>query len=428
MDANLAKDLWNKLKHSFVGRAANILWISIRCYRDGKYAQSAVALTYYSLFAIVPLAALFFGIAKGFDLDVKLRMTLTERLSQHKELLEYVCRFADTTLKQARGGVVAGAGVAALFFAVIGLYSNIERALNAVWGLPPRRNLMHRFSNYISCMVVMPMLMVMISSVGMFLRPLAEQNSAAGFVITRIMPFVLTSAVFFLVYLLIPNTRVRILPALAAGIVAGIGFQVLQNVFVMMQRSIFRYNQLYGSFAALPLFMIWLRWSWEIALFGAELGFVAQNIDTGMFDSSGSTDISIHSRRLRELAVARNIYAKFFSGKGSSTFVELGDALKLPAVCLERELTELIAAKVICRVDDSLDSNAYVPLQPATLTIAGCLRMLDDSGDETALSALGTTEGKLIAAEARLRDALLKCSDNTPLVEVGGPDAPATAD
>ena len=424
MNFKIAKPLADKLRRSFIGRAANILWISVRRYNNGGYAQSAVALTYYTLFAIVPLAALFFGIAKGFDMDVKLRAVLTERLSQHKELLEYVCRFADTTLKQARGGVVAGAGVAALFFAVIGLYSNIERALNAVWELPPRRNLLHRFSNYISCMVVIPMLMVMISSAGMFLRSWAEQNSAAGFVATRIMPLVLTSAIFFLIYLLTPNTRVRVLPALIAGAIAGIAFQVLQDVFVFMQRSIFRYNQLYGSFAALPLFMIWLRWSWEIALFGAELGFVMQHIDTGMFDSSAcSPDISIHSRRLRELAVARNIYAKFYSGGGASTFGELGGTLNFPAVCLERELAALIAAKVICRVEDSGDAPAaYVPLQPAALTIAGCLRMLDDSGEEVAISELKDTETELLAAETRLREAILKCPDDTPLVEVCGKD------
>ena len=423
MNFKMPEKLRDWTKNSFIGRAANILLISVRRYHSGGHAQSAVALTYYTIFAIVPIAALFFGIAKGFDLDTKLRATLTERLSDHHELLEYICRFADTTLKHARGGVVAGVGVAALFFAVLGLSSNIERSLNAVWELPPRRNILHRMSACISCMVMIPMLLVMISSAGVFLRTLAN-----GFVTSRVLPLLLTSAIFFMIYMLTPNTRVRVIPALVAGVAAGISFQLLQDVFVLMQRSIFRYNQIYGSFAALPLFMIWLRWSWDIALFGAELGFVIQHFDTGMFDSTAcSPNISLHSRRLRELAVARNIYAKFFSGGGASTFGELSVALKFPAVCLERELAELTAAKVICRVEGSDDSSAYVPLHPATLTVAECLQMLDDSGEEVAVAELEKSEAKLLAAEKRLRDALAKCPENTPLVDVGGKVGKAAA-
>lgn len=423
MKIKIAEKFREWSERSFIGRTANILLISARRYHSGGHAQAAVALTYYTIFAIVPIAALFFGIAKGFDLDTKLRAMLTERLSHHQELLEYICRFADTTLKQARGGVVAGVGVAALFFAVLGLSSNIGRSLNAVWELPPRRNILHRLSACISCMVMIPMLLVMISSAGMFLRTLEN-----GFVTARLLPLLLTSAIFFMIYLLTPNTKVRIIPALTAGVMAGISFQLLQDVFVLLQRSIFKYNQIYGSFAALPLFMIWLRWSWEIALFGAELGFVMQHIDTGMFDSTAcSPNISLRSRRLRELAVARNVYAKFFSDGGASTFDELAGTLKFPAVCLEHELAALTAAKVLCRVEGPDGSSAYVPLHPATLTIAECLRMLDDSGDEVAVAELKTTEAKLLAAEKRLRDAVSKCPENTPLVDVGGKDGKTAA-
>ena len=417
----MAKKLWNAMKNSFVGKFVHILYISIRRYGAGECGQRAVALTFYTMFAIVPAAALLFGIAKGFDLDTKLRAVLTERLSQHQEILGYVCDFADTTLKQAKGGVVAGVGVIALFVTVLGLSSNIERAFNAVWELPPRRNILHRFSNYVSCMVIIPVMMVVISSTGVFLRNLAQHNPAAGFVLSKVAPLVLAVLIFFLIYLLTPNTRVRLLPALLAGLVAGIFFQALQDLFVLLQRSIFRYNRIYGSFAVLPLFMIWLRWSGEIALFGAEVGFVAQHIDSGMFDSNAcSPNMSLRSRRLRELAVARNIYAKFFAGGGASSFRELGELLKFPSICLERALAELAAAQVICRVEDDGDIPAFVPLQPGDLTIAGCLQLLDASGEEPPLRELRAEEAELLAAEDKLRNAILSSPENTPLVKVGG--------
>lgn len=417
----MAKNFWTRLKNSFIGRFVSIFYYSVKRYCAGECGQRALALTLYTLFAIVPVAALLFGIAKGFNLDERLRNVLTEQLSQHKELLSYVCQFADTTLKHAKGGVVAGVGVFALFVTVLGLSSNIERAFNAVWELPPRRNILRRFSNYISCMVIIPVMLVTISSAGVFLRSLAEHNPAAGFVLSKVAPLVLTVLIFFLIYLLTPNTRVRILPALLAGLVAGILYRVLQDLFVFLQGAIFTYNKIYGSFAALPLFMIWLRWSWEIALFGAEVGFVAQNLDSGMFDSTAcSPSISLRSRRLRELAIARNIYAKFFSGGGASTIRELGDILKLPAVCLERALAELVAAKVVCRVEDSGDKRSYVPLQPESLTIAGCLQLLDAAGDEVAVKELDAGETELLAVETRLRDAVLKCPEDLQLVKIGG--------
>ena len=430
MNVKTAGTLIGKLRRSFIGRAANILWISVRRYREGEYAQSAVALTYYTLFAIVPVAAMFFGIAKGFEMDVRLRQILSERLSDHKDILVLICRFADTTLKEARGGVVAGVGVAALFFAVMGLSSNIERAFNAVWELPPRRNLLRRFSNYIACMVIIPVLVVIVSSVGVLLRTATAQSAVAGFVLNTGMPLVLSSLIFFLIYLLTPNTRVRILPALVAGVAAGICFQLLQEIFVVMQRSIFRYNRIYGSFAALPLFMIWLRWSWGLALFGAELGFVMQNIGTGMFDCrDGGVRISPRCRRFRQLAVARRIYVNFYAGGGASKFDELVGSLSMPTVFIEQDLAGLTAAGVICRVEDSgLEEPSYVPLLPATLTVAECMQRLDACGDDELPASLGETETALSATEEKLRKAMLECPDDLPLVEVGksGADA-ATA-
>lgn len=426
MNAGLIEKFQNTVKKSFIGRIVHILHICVVRFREGEYSRSAVALTYYTLFAIVPMLALLFGIAKGFDMDTKLRASLTENLSHHRELLDYVCNFADTTLKQARGGVVAGVGVAALFFAVIGLSTNIERSLNAVWGLPPRRNLLHRYSNYIACLVVIPMLMVMVSSAGVFLRTLASQNTVTGFMFTRVMPPMLASLIFFLIYLLAPTTRVRLVPALVAGITAGICFQLLQDLFVMLQKSIYTYNRVYGSFAALPLFMVWLRWSWEIALFGAELGFVMQNVDTGMFDfPKGSEGDSQRCRRFRQLAVARRIYAKFYSGDGASGFDELVGALALPMVFVERDLGALADAGVVCRVEDTAEGRAYVPLLPPSLTIAECLQRLDACGDDEIPGALREAEAALSDAEEKLHRALLKCPDDLPLAEVGRTDRSA---
>lgn len=416
-------------KNGFIGRFFRILWISGKRYSADGHGARAVALTYYTLFAIVPTAALLFGIAKGFDLDERLRETLTERFSHQQQLLEYVYQFADTTLKQAKGGVVAGVGVIALIWTVLWLATSIEKAFNAVWGLPPRKNILRRFSDYMSGILLMPVLLVLISSAGVFLRSLCNKaiencggnyDLALGGVlvgVSNLMPLVLAVVIFFLIYLCAPNTRVRVMPALLAGALAGICYQTLQDSFLFLQRSIFRYNHVYGSFAILPLFLMWMRWSWEIALFGAEVGFVAQNLDTGMFDRDAVAAPSNQLRRFWQLAVAQKIYAKFASGGGASTFDELNSHLALPMVRLERELAVLRDAGIVCRTEAD-GQEAFVPLLPETLTLAECIRVLDTAGNNELLPELRQEENQLYDTSVKLQSAVLQSPDNLPLAKL----------
>ena len=174
---------------------------------------------------------------------------------------------------------------------------------------------------------------------------------------------------------------------------------------------------------AVCLFMVWLRWSWEIALFGAEVGFVAQNLDTGMFDREDSAaPPSLRVRRFRQLAVAQRIYGKFSSGAGVSRLDELNEALDMPTVQLECELDELAAAGIICRTEAADGEGAYAPLLPESLTVAECFRRLNAAGDDELSPLLQKEMGELLTATERLQDAALTSPDNLRLA------ASATAD
>ncbi|MBR2373234.1 MAG: YihY/virulence factor BrkB family protein, partial [Lentisphaeria bacterium] len=313
-----------------LSRFRKILWFSTKRYAADNHSQRAVALTYYTVFAIVPMAALLFGIAKGFDLDVKLRTELSQQLYQHKEILEWVCKFADTTLKQAQGGIVAGVGVIALIWTVLWLASNIERAFNDVWGLPSRKNIFRRFSDYLALILLTPLVMVVVGASGVALRSFL--NKTAGMipnlsvvlsVAADLSPLVIAIVVFTLIYKFAPNTKVRFGSALLAGVIAGLLFQLVQDGFIFLQGNIFKYNRIYGTFAVLPLFLVWLQWSWQIALFGAEVGFVSQNIDSGVFDGSGNSLDTMRMRRANQLACAALIYRGFADGQGGVSINEI---------------------------------------------------------------------------------------------------------
>ena len=384
------KKIWQKF-YGAISFAFRVLFVSVKRYCADQHKERAVALTYYTLFAIVPLAALSFGIAKGFDIESRLRLVLNERFGQHEELLKYVYQFADTTLKQSSGGLVAGVGVFALIWTVMWLAGNIEKAFNSVWGLPARKNIFRKFSDYLSIVLLLPIILVVLGSAGVFLRAffknleekLSFLGSTPGYALNlagNLTPLLISILLFTVIYFTSPNTKVRFLPAFFAGIVAGVFFQALQDGFFYLQGSIYRYNRIYGSFAALPLFLIWLQWSWQIALFGAEIGFVAQKLDTGLFDESAMEKFSLRSRRVLQLALAAFIYKKFESGKGASEFGELLSEMKVSTFRLSAELSFLVDAGILFRGVSQNREQTYLPALPSGTTVKECCLKLDHTG------------------------------------------------
>ena len=381
----------SKAKVGAIKSFFRVLVISAKCHVANQNSHRAVALTYYTLFAVVPVTALLFGIAKGFNLDEKLRVSLNNHFAQHGEILEWIQGFADTTLKQASGGIVAGIGVIALLWTVLSLAGNIEKALNAVWGLAARRNMLRRFSDCITVMLLTPIILVIVTSTDVLVKKGFQSFQAAypGIdhiimviftVLVTILPFVLTTLIFFLIYYLAPNTRVHFKSALLAAVVAGLFYTLMQNGFVFLQKTIFRYNRIYGSFAVLPLFLIWIQWAWQIVLYGAEISYVAQNLNTGLFDLENATPASVRLQRIQELAIARIIYKNLESGNGSTSWHELEKRLHIAAVEIDRGIDCLLEAGIIVRTSDA-DETRFVPsMPPDKLSVVECLATLNNYG------------------------------------------------
>ncbi len=368
-----------------------ILLLSGKRYASDQLGQRSVALTYYTLFSIVPLAALFFGVAKGFSLEEPLKDALYSRFTGHHEFLDWTYRFADTTLQRSSGSVVAGVGVIALLWTVIWLISHIEKSFNAVWGLPPRRNLWRKFSDYISLLLLTPLLLVAISTLGMILRSkLLQLGDALGAgwgahladFGAGVAPVLAACILFMLIYKFVPNTKVDWYGALAAGIFTGICFQLLQNGFLFLQKSVFTYNQIYGSFAALPLFLVWLNWSWQVVLFGAELSCVWQYIDTGVFGEKEQVQLSLKLRREHQLAILRLIFSEFENGNGALAENDIAQRLKLPELVLRDEINELLELKMLCRSVVAGGGIGFLPgLPPDKCTVLDFIRKVNGSGD-----------------------------------------------
>lgn len=380
---------------AFLIRKLQILVLTIRCFREDKCILRASALTFYVLMSIVPMAAMAFGIAKGFGMYEKLKQSVTEGFVEQKDVVDKVIEFSDKILNQDTNNntLVAAVGILILFWTVTKVLSNIEISFNDMWGVKNPRTLARKFSDYLTLMVVAPISLIITAavnaSVTVFFKDLVANYYFVamfkGIILfgLRFLPLLLISLFFTFIYILIPNTKVKFVPAFAGGVIAGILYQLLQILYIGSQASVAKYSTVYGSFAALPMFLVWLQLSWYILLFGAELAFAIQNVDTFIYEPDTSS-ISPALKRIFTLQIVHLIVRRFSNGEQPATDTQIAKDLDLPIRLVRDILHDLHEAKIISEVINT--ENNSVTFQPARaidqLSISQVIFMLENTGSD----------------------------------------------
>jgi membrane protein len=389
----LEKGIWKiRLKgkpsgKTFFIRQLRILLIAIRGFAEDKVQLRASALTFYTLLSVVPVLAMIFGIAKGFGFDEHLKTMLQEKLSEHKEILVEIIKFADRTLKNVKGGFIAGTGLVVLIWSVMKVLGNIENAFNNIWQIKKSRGFSRKFSDYLSLVVVAPILVFVSSGFTVTQDNTFIQGNLLVYLgplfkfLVWILSFTLIWFVFTLLYIILPNTKVNFKPAFAGGVIAGSMFQVLQWAYVNFQSLLSGYGAIYGSFAALPLFLMWMQFSWLIMLFGAEIAFAYQNVENYEHEAD-VLNISIHFKRILSLLIAHQIIRNFANGQPAMTSNEISHKLDIPVRLVREIIYELYEAKILSEtITRNVKELAYQPAQdPRRLTIRYVMQCLDKRG------------------------------------------------
>ncbi len=358
-------------RKSFLYKQLRILILAYRGFKEDRVQLRASALTYYTMLSIVPVLALIFGIARGFGIETLIQEELMKSFEGQREVLKWLLNFADKMLEMTSGGWIAGIGLLILFWSVIQVLGNIEGAFNQIWQIGKSRSYLRKLSDYFAILLFAPLLMILSGSFTVVitarLSEIAEGNSILGYIgpalitLMRLAPYVMMWLLFTLLYLVMPNTKVKFGAALLAGIVAGTLFQVIQWGYVTFQVGVSRYNAIYGSFAALPLFMIWVHLSWLIVLFGAELSFAYQNVRQYEFEADTET-ISLTLYRKVLLLVMTIIVKRFANGDPPMTYETLCEELKLPVRLVRRILNELLETGLLVETfTDDPRERGYLP-------------------------------------------------------------------
>jgi len=308
----------------FLSKQLRIIVLAARGFMKDKVQLRAASLTLYSLLAIIPVVAIAFAIAKGFGLDQNLEQLLTREFQTQPEVLSWVLNKAGDALQQTRGGYMAGIGVIILFWSVISLLDQIESSFNHIWQISSSRPWYRKFTDYLTIMLIAPVFLIVSSSITVFvsteLADFIARSAILDFFkpivsfLVKLAPYILTWIALTILFMIMPNTRVKFIPALVSGIVSGTILQILQWLYIDLQFGITKLNAIYGSFAAIPLFIIWLQSSWLVLLLGAELSFANQNVARYEFESE-ALQISHFQKRALMLLVLNMITRNFIVGE-----------------------------------------------------------------------------------------------------------------
>ena len=351
----------------------------------GTLVRSA-ALTFYTLMSLVPILAVVFAVVKGFGLTDGLVENLYGIFPRHPETIDYIVGFAENALARTQGGVVAAVGLVMLFWAVIRVFGSIESAFNNIWEVKVARSIARQWTDYIAVVMIVPVLWILANTVGNYIeQQLGLYDKWYFTTLSRLASMVVIWTMFTLLYLIIPNARVRFQSALMAGIVAGTIFLLFQWGYVYVQRWMTSYNAIYGSFAALPLFLIWMQTSWEILLFGGELSFAYQNISR-FAEERESLRISYDQRRKVLLAVMILVARNFRDHGGTLSTDTIRERLGLPTRIVNDVLFQLVQAGqlIAVRSGDGERDVAFTPAHDlASTTVYGILEAVERTGQAT---------------------------------------------
>ncbi len=338
----------------------------------------AAALTYATALSIVPLLAVAFSILKGFGFQNSQYMRdFLFNISAGKEtIVQYIVDYINRTNVSTLGVV----GVGVLLITVFTMLSAVERSFNTVWGVGRQRKPSRMFADYLSVTLVTPLLIVVAISFSASLESFALMQWLLSLSVInyayiaglKLMPYALVCFALFFLYKVVPNTQTDTRSCLMGGVVAGLLWQLLQNLFLNYQIGVSKYNAIYGSFAQLPLFLIWLYLSWIVVLFGAEVSFCLEQRKYGLAHSSlGRFNIS--SKERLALAVMALLGGSFASGRGSVRAADLALRLDIPLKPINQILVALTEMGVVSRTEEKGKQGFLPAVSPESTTCGDLL-------------------------------------------------------
>jgi membrane protein len=414
---------------TFLIKQSRIIYLAARGFLNDRVQLRASALTIYTLLSVIPVIAIALAIAKGFGLDQNLESIITnsKEFQSYREVLTPLLDRARVTVQATKGGYIAGVGVIVLFWSVLSLLSQIEYSFNHIWQISSSRPWYRKFTDYLTIMLIAPVFLIISSSITLFVStelndfmsraPILEFFKPVISFLIKFAPYILTWLILTMLFIVMPNAKVKLVPALISGIIAGTALKVLQWLYLDLQFGITNLSAIYGGLAAIPLFLIFLQTSWIIILFGAELTFANQNISRYEFEYE-ALNISHFQKRSLVIMIMHSIIRNFSLGEKPISAETIGKTLKIPVRLARDILQDLSDVGLVSIIHENEQiERLYQPaLDINKLTISYVLSRLDKKGIEQRMVVKNKEYDRVIAILEKY-DRLMTKSDSNILIK-----------
>ncbi|MFA6770909.1 MAG: YihY/virulence factor BrkB family protein [Bacteroidales bacterium] len=288
----ILSDIWHldlselSIMRSRMVKYLKVLLITIKGFTNDKVALQATSLSYFSAMSVVPFVAIMFAITNGFGAGDKLKELMLTYFEGNEDVISYILEFANNVIERGKNGLFGLISFLFLLSTIIFLMLNIEKAFNEIWKLGSGRSIKKRVIYYFTLIITSPFVIFIFLTLGLIY---SKALHIVGLEIDRYIPitsifawltsYFFTVGVFTVMYKYIPNTKVKLSAAFNSALVLAVAFIIVQVLYLETQIMVTGLSTVYGVFAAIPLFMVWMNISWTLILFGAELSHAYQNVD-----------------------------------------------------------------------------------------------------------------------------------------------------
>jgi len=387
------RQLWQPAS-STAGRAMR--WVVRRIYLAARIfirefmSYRAASITYSFVFAVVPILAILFAIAKGFGLAEFLEEQIRTTFVAQPEVIDTLLGFVERYLNRSKGGIFLGFGIVLLLYTLYFLAEKVEVTFNQIWQVKRERSFWRKLSDYSALFFLFPICLIVSSGISLYLNEFVVRLPDVFYLHSSLLtllkglPFVLMVLFCAILFYAMPNTRVSWRSAFVAGVPTGLVLQTFLFLYVRLQVYLTSYNAVYGSFAALPLLMLCCLIAWYIVLFGCCLCFVDQKGELFYFGED-QPELSRSELDRQCLRVAGEVSRCFKSGSASPTSAShLESALTLPPAVVSQCADRLVKAGILCEsvgMSGRSKRTGYLPAAPTSqMSVAAVLSALDAAG------------------------------------------------
>lgn len=374
----IVHDVWVSELSSLTGikalikRLFRISELVVRGFRDDNLTVQASALTFASLVSLVPILAIALSLLKGLGAGEEFILRVQDNMESMPEEFQAFIEQMFDIVNRTNFWALGWVAVVVLFLTVVQVLSSIEGSFNQVWGIKSSRAFWRRFVNYISIIVVVPVLILIAFTMNASLSSetvIARLGEAAWIYrgLLQLTPFIMTTVAIFFLFIFVPNTSIRVRPALISAIITALLWLGWQSIYVSLQIGVARNNAIYGTFASVPIFLAWLYVSWVIILLGAELCFALQNHATYDLERSAG-HANNRARIMLAFSICLQAGEAFLRGRSLFNAVEFAQLHRIPVRLINEIIRLLVRGDIL--VETAGPEPGYLlrrPLSDVTL-------------------------------------------------------------